>query len=189
MKRNCTVRLLILTYCWLTCMAVRADVSANQASASRPVGKSVLKAYCGVRCLYAAAIAEGMPLTPTDLVRPEYIGSKEGSSIEELQRAATDHGLHAFAFANGNIAILSAASHPVILHVESQAGTSRYDHFVLYLGHRGDKLLILDTTAPPGEPAREVDDRDLSLIWDGAGIVISKNPITGTLALFGRSHC
>jgi rhodanese-related sulfurtransferase len=139
------------------------------------------KAYCGIRCLYAAAAAQGVIFPGADLVRPEYIGSREGSSIEELELAARDHGLQTLAFANGSISTLRAAAHPVILHVESDPGSGRYDHFILYLGQRQDNLLVLDPAGVPGEPAQLRSPRDLELIWDGAGIIVSRKPIQADL--------
>jgi rhodanese-related sulfurtransferase len=151
------------------------------------------KAYCGIRCLYSAAAAEGVTLSGAQLMRPEYVGSREGSSIEELELAAREHGLHTLAFADGTISTLRAAAHPVILHVESDPGSGQYDHFVLYLGQRQDKLLVLDPAGIPGDPAQLRSPRDLELIWDGAGIIVSKSPIqadlltasAGEVALYG----
>ena len=131
-------------------------------------------------------------MPPANLIQPKYVGSREGSSIEELERGASDHSLHSFAFFNGTIDELRAAGHPVILHVESNPGSGRYDHFVLYLGERldarGSESLILDTIAPAGEPARLISAADLNLIWDGAGIIVSRTPIERPMlaALNGR---
>jgi rhodanese-related sulfurtransferase len=160
--------------------ALQASATTQPAPPDHPA-KPVSKAYCGIRCLYAAAIAQGVRISAHDLVRPEYIGSREGSSIDELALAANTHGLHALAFTNGSVQSLLAASHPVILHVESVPGSGRYDHFVLYLGQRENKLLILDTAVAAGEPAQLIQPRDLELIWDGAGVIVSRTSIKGYL--------
>ena len=182
---------------WLT-PAVWFIVAAYASAAAPAVQPkaftpAVSKAYCGIRCLYAAAATEGVIFPGADLVRPEYVGSREGSSIEELDLAGRDHGLHTFAFANGTIGALRAAGHPVILHVESDPGSGRYDHFVLYLGQRQQNLLVLDPAGMPREPAQLRSPHDIELIWDGAGIIVSKTPIQtrlltaslGQVALYG----
>jgi rhodanese-related sulfurtransferase len=171
---------------WSACVSPAAvasgttPVSPVDASTGAALGGRELKAHCGVRCLYAAALKEGVSFPGADLVRPEYIGSREGSSIEELELAAHDHGLHTFAFVNGTVSALRLSTHPVILHVESEPGSGRYDHFVLYLRTRGNDVLVLDPTATPGEPAQALSPRALDLIWDGAGVTVSKAPIEKT---------
>jgi rhodanese-related sulfurtransferase len=142
-------------------------------------------AYCGIRCLYAAALVDGVTFAATDLVKPEYVGSREGSSIEELELAAKSRGLRTFAFVNGTADSLRLSVHPVILHVESVPGSGKYDHFVLCLGTRGGNFLVLDTMLPPGEPARSLDSHDIELIWDGTGIIVSRTPIED--AMYSRS--
>lgn len=44
--------------------------------------------YCGLYCLYAAVKLEGKEIRFRDLVKPEYIGSREGSSLQKLRKAA-----------------------------------------------------------------------------------------------------
>jgi rhodanese-related sulfurtransferase len=174
------MRVLAACVCFWTLLhttAISAATTQPAPGAEAIEPRSASKAYCGVRCLYAAALAEGVTFAGTDLIRPEYVGSREGSSIAELELAARDHGLRTFAFVNGTAALLRAAAHPVILHVESVPGSGRYDHFVLCLGHRAGRLLILDTITHPGEPAQVMNARDLELSWDGTGIIVSKMPI------------
>ena len=171
-------RTVISFLCGVTLPAVlHASATTQPAPPDHPVNQ-VSKAYCGIRCLYAAAIAQGVRIPASDLVRPEYIGSREGSSIDELALAANAHGFHAVPFTNGSVSSLQAASHPAIVHVESVPGSGRYDHFVLYLGQRENKLIILDPALAAGEPAQLIEPRDLDLIWDGAGVIVSRTPIT-----------
>jgi rhodanese-related sulfurtransferase len=176
------LRVIWLIVAWMVWPSnAMAASGMTQGAIATPPATRASMAHCGVRCLYAAARAEGLRLDGKDLVRPEYIGSREGSSIEELELAARDHGLHTFAFVDGTIGALRSATHPVILHVESVPGSGRYDHFVLYLGSRNSQLLVLDTVTDPGEPARQLSPRDIELIWDGTGLIISKHPIEGRL--------
>ena len=167
---------------WTLCFipAVGASVTTTTVRAEQPTEREV-KAFCGIRCLYAAALSQGLTFPAADLVKPRYVGSREGSSIEELELAARDHGLHTFAFVNGTIDSLRLTSCPVILHVESVPGSGRYDHFVLCLGVRGKNILVLDTAATPGEPAQAIKPRDLQLIWDGTGLIVSKAPMENAI--------
>jgi rhodanese-related sulfurtransferase len=169
--------------------AETAQIAAKQTTTAPVAAGPVNKAYCGVRCLYAAALAEGVELPGEQLIKTQYIGSREGSSIQELELAAHDHKLQTFAFVDGTVGTLQLASHPVILHVESDPGSGRYDHFVLYLGTHDQELLILDPAAIPGQPARALGPRELQLIWDGAGVIVSKTPVEKAVfaASWGRA--
>jgi rhodanese-related sulfurtransferase len=172
------IRMVMSFFCGAIVPAVlQASATTQPAPPDHPI-KQVSDAYCGIRCLYAAAIAQGVRIPASDLVRPEYIGSREGSSIDELALAANTHGLHAFPFTNGSVQSLLGALQPAIVHVESVPGSGRYDHFVLYLGQRENKLIILDPAIAAGQPAQLMEPRDLELMWDGAGVIVSKAPIT-----------
>jgi rhodanese-related sulfurtransferase len=153
---------------------IRSTLTTSTTTA--PAG-AVSKAYCGIRCLYAAAIAQGLQIDGMDLIRPEYVGSREGSSINELTRAAADHGLHTFPFVDGTIAMLRRTTHPVLLHVESTPASGQYDHFVLYLGTRGNNLLILDPASETSPLVRSVDPASIAFIWDSTGLIVSLDPI------------
>lgn len=74
--------------------------------------------YCGVTSLYAFARMNGSEIDFQDLLRPEYIGSQDGSSLFELRDAARDHGIETRFIKHASASWLRQVSHPVILHTK-----------------------------------------------------------------------
>lgn len=68
---------------------------ASHAASDGPGQTAPSGQYCGLYALYTVLRIEGRPVNFRDLLRPEYIGSVDGSSSDELRRAATDFGLSA----------------------------------------------------------------------------------------------
>lgn len=143
----------------------KPEAAGERAASSDP--------FCGVFCLYAALRMQGKEADLHDLIVPEYIGSPKGSSLFELQRAATDFGLHAETITHISTGFLKRYRYPVILHVKSSPTSKAYDHFVLYLGTADGKARIFD---PPGLmlllPFRELLPR-----WSGNVLLLAPQPI------------
>lgn len=129
--------------------------------------------YCGISCLYAAMRVEGHKVDYMSLVKPDYIGSQDGSSFEELKQAAEDFGLHAVPLSRLTPVDLKGIAQPTILHVKSSQEKKEYAHFVLYLGSRNGKAVIFE---PPAEKTL-VDFGALVPKWDGNALVISSAPL------------
>ncbi len=137
-------------------------------------------AYCGVQGLYRAMHALGRHVSFVDLVKPEYISSRSGSSLEDLARAARDFGVHAEARAGMTCAMLSHLDCPILLHVKSALGREQYLHWVLFMGVEDGQARIYDGS----KDAELTDFEELAARWDGIGLLISTAPINhGTLAL------
>ena len=84
-----------------------------------------------------------------DLVKPEYLGSYQGSSMPDLLRAAHDNGLFAASAARLTPPVLRQSPCPVILHVRGQADSAKYDHYELFLGTEEGKARILNPPLAP----------------------------------------
>jgi rhodanese-related sulfurtransferase len=113
-----------------------------------------------------------------DLVKPDYIGSDDGSTFMELTKAAKDHGMYALTVRKLTSRELRRAHVPIILHVKSDATGTIYDHYELFLGTGEGKARIFD----PPNPIRLVPFYELAPRWDGMGLMISAAPIKlGTL--------
>ncbi len=128
--------------------------------------------YCGAHCLYTILRLYGQHPEMESLVTPEYISSSAGSSLADLRRAASDHGLYAFAIQNLSIRELKTLRWPVILYVKTD-GKQSYNHFLLYLGARDGKAMICD----PPNPMRLIPFSHLLWKWGGTGLVVSDKPI------------
>jgi rhodanese-related sulfurtransferase len=118
-----------------------------------------------------------------DLVRPEYIGSRKGSSLAELKKAAEDNGLYARPATRLSKSILRRLKLPVILHVKPEVGDKEYSHFELFLGANGTKATLFD----PPETPRRVAFRDLMPRWDRTGLILSAEP-TDLRKVFAGVH-
>jgi rhodanese-related sulfurtransferase len=129
--------------------------------------------HCGLYCLYSILKLEGQSVDFRDLVKPEYLGSRKGSSFEELKQASQDFGLSAVSLSRLMPVDLKDISVPAILHVKSGPDKKDYDHFVLYLGEKNGKAMILN---PPVEMSL-VEFSSLTPKWDGNALVISSEPV------------
>jgi len=132
--------------------------------------------YCGIYSLHRAMSALGVHVDFERLVNPQYVGSKRGSSADELQRAASDFGLSTECLSRMNIPLLGQINYPVILHVKRSFAARTYDHWVLFGGFCGDQVRIYDGILP--ETLIEQDE--LNSRWDGFGIIVSGSPIKRT---------
>jgi hypothetical protein len=139
--------------------------------------------YCGIHSLYAAALDEGIDLPFDKLILGKYVGCALGSTLAELESAATENGFYALPVANLDIDVLKQSTHPVLLHVKPTASADRYDHYVVFLGMREDKAMVLD----PGNPLALLSAGDLSSKWDGMGLIVSAKPIA-TASMFGPAR-
>jgi hypothetical protein len=100
--------------------------------------------YCGLYCVYGALQILGKEVPFESLLRPKYMKSREGSSIEELKTAFIDAGIDAVAMEGLSGASLHAVTRPMILHVASDGQLREYDHWVLFCGIERGLARILD---------------------------------------------
>ena len=141
--------------------------------------------HCGLYCLYSIMKIEGQEIDFKNLVKPEYLGSRKGSSLAELEQAAKDFGLNAVPIARLTPEDLKSITYPTILHVKSGYEQKDYDHFVLYMGNKNGKALIFDA---PSEPAL-VEYGSLAPRWDGNALMISSEPlVTSKIAATSRKR-
>jgi rhodanese-related sulfurtransferase len=130
--------------------------------------------HCGLYCLYAAMKLAGKNVQFRELVKTEYLGSREGSSLAELRKASEDHGLYAKSVAGLTTRALAASPYPVILHVKPTTADKDYDHFELFLCAENGQAKLFD----PPEPVRLVPFHRLASRWDGRGLIVSAEPIS-----------
>ncbi|MBN2455247.1 MAG: hypothetical protein JXB29_01715 [Sedimentisphaerales bacterium] len=130
-------------------------------------------AYCGIYCIYTATKLSDIDVNLTELLKPEYIGSRQGSSLAELKKAAEDNGLHAVPVGKLTIKELRQSPYPVILHVKSAPDKKPYDHYELFLETKDGQARLYD----PPQPVRLVPFYQLAPRWDGTGLIVSAEPI------------
>jgi rhodanese-related sulfurtransferase len=108
-----------------------------------------------------------------DLVKPEYIGSREGSSLAELKKAAMDNGIYTEAVRELSSNDLKNIKQPVILHVKLSPKSKKYDHYILFIGDKDNRARIVD----PPNPIEIIAYHELIPRWDGVGLIFSSEPI------------
>jgi len=130
-------------------------------------------AHCGLYCLYALLKLDHRSVEFRELVKPEYIHARKGSSLDELQTAAEDNGFYAKSVRRLPVKTLERLRGPAILHVKSDVASVDYDHYVLFVGTQEGKARILD----PPDRLTLVSFRELAARWAGNGLVVSSHPI------------
>lgn len=117
-----------------------AALSAEPASGPIRIPPSTLEAYidsgpyCGIYSVYAFAKLHQVDVDLRDLLRPEYVGSPDGSSLGELQLAVRESGLYGRALGNLTVGFLRRTPHSIVLHVKKDPTLSEdYDHYVLFV--------------------------------------------------------
>ncbi len=146
---------------------------ANGISTGVMSRQNVSDGYCGIYCLYGAMKLFGVQVDPNELLKPEYIGSVQGSSLAELKKCAEAYGLHAMPAARLTTKDLRDINCPVIIHVKSSPTGKTYNHYELFMGTKKGNALIYD----PPKPAEAVEFRTISPRWDGTGLIVSDKPI------------
>jgi len=141
-------------------------------------------AYCGVSCLYVLMKGANRDIDYTELLVRKYIGSRKGSSMAELEKAARDHGLYGVPLENLTTKDLVHSDYPIVLHVKPSLGSPEYDHYELFLGTENRGAILFD----PPNPIRWIPFRELVPRWDGNGLVVSTRPIDLDAMLVPMRH-
>jgi rhodanese-related sulfurtransferase len=142
--------------------------------------------FCGLYSLFGALKALGHDVAFADLLKSKYIGSHQGSSSEELKRAAEDAGAHALPVEGLTAESLEASQLPIVLHVSANRKSKQtlFDHWVLFVGMDGKRARIVDA---PRE-LELVPLADVLARWDGTGVIVSNAPIKLPLWRFLPSY-
>ena len=124
------------------------------------------EAECGLMCLAAATRVLGVPVTAVE-ARQWFPTSVRGTTVSELARMASTMGLVQTAVAC-TARDVHALTVPAVLHW-------RGNHFCLYLGRRGRKILLFD----PARGSREVDQQALEKDFSGAAMQLERDYSVG----------
>ena len=130
--------------------------------------------------VYGASVVLGKPIEFHKLLDTKYIGSRSGSSAVEIVRAATDCGLHVLALCrDSGIEHLNSTSNPMILHVAAGEQLEFYNHWLLFVGCRGDRALVVDSL----DGRRVIPVSDVLARWDGNAIYVGD--MSSSMLAFG----
>lgn len=131
--------------------------------------------YCGIYSLYGAARVLHQPVEFESLIDAKYIGSPQGSTVNNLVRAGQDIGLECAAFSGLGAETLRTAQCPLILHVAGGEQLRAYNHWILFLGVGDDDRV---TMVDPPNGVRKVPLAEILSRWDGVAIFVDRRPVS-----------
>jgi rhodanese-related sulfurtransferase len=151
-------------------IATTSATTPDPSSAPLPQG-----VYCGIHCIYGAINFEGAQVKLSDLLDRKYVGCSAGSTFQELQRAAVDHGLHARPALRLSASALRALDCPAVLFVRSEPAAPEPNHYVLLLPATSDSAepAVID----PARPQAAATLPDVLPLWSGDALLVSRQPI------------
>lgn len=149
-----------------------ASTSHPELKDHRPSGP-----YCGVNSLFACLSALDIDTDPVGLISVDYVGSHEGSNVEQLIRATEHAGAKATCISHMTWSELQQATTPMILHTRESLAGREYDHWVAFLGMDGNRVRISDLP----HPLQLYSMAELLANWDGTAVVISRGTATNAL--------
>ncbi len=152
--------------------AVANDGQSTETSESVSSNRDQLRPHCGLYCIYSILKLTGQKIDFRELVKTDYFGSRKGSSLAELQKAAHDYGFHAGIAARLTTRVLRNSPYPAILHVKSNGESDQYDHFELFMGTQNGQAKLFN---PPESP-RLVPFYEVAPLWDGLALFVSAKP-------------
>ena len=123
--------------------------------------------YCGIYSIYGAASALGKESEFESLVSEKFVSSRQGSSNEDLQKAAKFLDIKLTEYRSLGKESLKSCKDPMILHVASSGQLLVYNHWILFLGTTNGQANILDSR----RGVRQISLSDLCARWDGAALV------------------
>lgn len=193
MLPHCKTNIWKIYYCYLAgsfligSMLIMPTLAKEESAAGKTniVTPGYAGPYCGAFCLYSTIKLAGNHIDIKDLIKPEYIGSRKGSSLAELQLASEDHKMYAVPLVKLTTRELRQSPYPIILHVKSSIDKKEYDHFELYLGCKNGRAKLFD----PPEPVDLVSFSDLAPRWDGTGLIVSSTPIQTNILFTPARKC
>jgi len=130
------MRVITIMFCFLLYTIVSAEESVQpDEKPLLPNLKEIVASgpYCGIYSLIA--ILDTFDIYPdiAELLTQEFVGSYQGSTNEELIKAAEKYGLHGKTYSGLTWQELKASKSPMILHFRSTSASSDFNHWVAYL--------------------------------------------------------
>ena len=139
--------------------------------------------YCGVQAVCLAARAINKDVDFSQMVQSQYIGSKQGSTLAELQSLCEVLNLKTQSFSRLTVNSLYGATCPVILHTSPQTDLKNYDHWTLFTGIKDGKAMTWQVVN--GESANKAISLDeLAAQWDGNAVAVFNDSGTGIYFAF-----
>ena len=151
----------------LLCVMLRLIVNADA-----NIERKFYGPYCGIYCTYLILQTSEKDIDFRSLLKPEYVSNQNGSTLKDLKKSLEDNGFYAKPVKNLSLENLKVFDKIIILSTKRDF-KDNFNHYILYLGKKGNKALIFD----PPDPIKTISFSELSAIWSRNALVISKEPI------------
>ena len=133
--------------------------------------------YCGIYSVAWAGQSLGVSVDIEALITPDYISSHQGSTGQDLIKAAESIGLKATLLSGLGIDSLYAAKSPLILHAAPMGTHAVYQHWVLFLGiDENGFARVVDGKGGVATCSKE----EILARWDGIAIAVRKPEMPST---------
>jgi len=127
--------------------------------------------YCGIYSVYISCNLLDRSTEFDSLLKPQYVGSRDGSTLQELNTAIEDQGLAALAFNSLSLSDALSLGRPVILHVAGGDDPTDFDHYVVAVDNNDGAVAFVD--GPSG--LQYLSLSELENIWSGTGIIVLRS--------------
>lgn len=150
----------------------QTGAAAGPAVDEQATAWTALSPDCGPLAVYASARVLGVTVPVDQVVKPDFVSRTGGSTPADLERAARSIGLVARTATGLGVSDLLVMPTPAILFVRRHGGERR-DHYVVFLGMKGDRAVVLD----PGRATVEMTLEELSRRWRVGGDGVTEGGI------------
>jgi ABC-type bacteriocin/lantibiotic exporter with double-glycine peptidase domain len=125
---------------------------------------------CGLYSLYAVSNALGKSIPLEQLIDGKYLSPEGGSTASQLLAAAKNFELPAHYVRFLDIDALRQSPTPSILLFD--LGTNRQNHWVVWLGESGGKVIVYDSATG----IQPLSISDLQCLWGGVRLYLVDQP-------------
>ncbi len=179
---TCPFHLLIFIFCCSGFLVSSAGEYTRRPSAQSTQESEfqTSPAECGVYAVLAAANSLGKKIDPTNVSFSKYVSSINGSTGQDLIKAARDFGFEARGIQNLNAAYLRKSEYPVVLNLKPLGSPNDCSgHWVTFLGDENGKAVIFDNLS--NEKEKLVSYSELLTEMSSNGVVVSPRGIPGSV--------
>ena len=131
------------------------------------------ESFCGLLCIYGYEKLVGREVPLSELLKPEYHGSYSGSSLADLEAAATAVNLPAKVLKNLSLNFLESMRSGIILLIARNLLKPEDGHYVLLLDAVNSHFLVFD----PARGIRWISGKKLLAEWTQVGILLGDSVV------------
>jgi len=137
---------------------------------------------CGPAVVALVLKLYGKPYRTEDICRDIYVDDQGGSSIARVCDVLTRQGVYARGCRLSVDELLERHT-PTVIFIENYGGKTGRHHFVVYVGHKGNDITLLD---PLYKPLQAITRDKLEQKWGHVAIITQLGPFVDFAGRVGR---